>query len=166
MNKTLFLFLSFCMTICCNAQSLNGQWASLQPIDEQPAYLILQFEEKDSVGIGLLFEMENSGIKIKITSTCDGLYESDGEIIEMNFIDSTLKTSSVIDLPKEVKSQLQGETEDEFNNLKKQLGDEINGRFKKILPLMKSLEILLLTEKDLKVTTGKIEMNFKKINEN
>ena len=146
--KKIIVFLFAIVSTIANAQSLIGQWASLQPIEEQPAYLIMQFEEKDSVGLGVLFEMEQEANKIKITVTCDGTFEQEEEELSLNFIDSTVKGSCDIDLSEDRKSQLT---------------DEIKKKFVQILPMLKALEIIDLTEKELKVTTGSFEMTFKKL---
>lgn len=161
--KKIIVFLFAIVSTIANAQSLIGQWASLQPIEEQPAYLIMQFEEKDSVGLGLLFEMEQEGNKIKITVTCDGTFEQEEEELSLNFIDSTVKGSCDIDLSEDLKSQLTDEINSQIDELKKQLVDEIKKKFVQILPMLKALEIIDLTEKELKVTTGSFEMTFTKI---
>lgn len=162
MKKILILLLTIVSTVA-NAQSLKGQWASLQPIEKQPAYLIIQFEEKDSVGLGLLFEMEQGGNKIQITVTCDGTYEQDEKELALNFIDSSVKGNCEIAISGELKSQLTDEINGQMDELKKQLVDEIKKKFVKILPMLKALEIIELTDKELKVTTGKFEMTFTKI---
>lgn len=162
MKKILFLLFTLVASFA-NAQSLIGQWASLQPIEEHPAYLILQFEEKDSVGLGLFLEMETEGIKIQITVTCDGTFEQDEEELSLNFIDSSIKGSCEFELPEEYKSQLTDEINEQMDKLKKQLVDGIKEKFVQILPMMKALEIIDITDKELKVTTGNFEMKFSKI---
>lgn len=162
MKKIIYLLLAF-VACSANAQSLTGQWASLQALEEQPAYLILQFDEKDSVGIGLLLEMEQDGVKVEILVTCDGTFEQDDDELSMNFIASTLKGNCELDLPKELMSQLTDDINEQMNELKKQLVDEVKKEFVKILPMLKALEIVNLTDKELNVTTGNYEMSFSKV---
>ena len=163
MEKIFLVLFVALTTSIANAQSLKGQWASLQPIEEQPAYLIFEFQEKDSLELGLLFEFEKENIKLKTLITCKGTYTQEEEELTIIYKETTIKEDCELNFPEEYKALLTDEDMSQLEQLKIGLASHIKSKFVQILPMLKALEITNLTDKELKVSTGNFEMTFLKI---
>ena len=92
MKKTFFtLMLMLASVVVINAQSLNGTWSTMLPVNDEEIPLVLDFADDGSCILGLLVsqDMRDAGMGMKMILNASlmmpGIYTRNGERLKFTF---------------------------------------------------------------------------------